>query len=167
MEGIKLMGVLWAPWRMKYILKEEEFDGCIFCLKEKGENLKERLILHVSKHALVIMNRYPYNNGHLMVAPLKHCSDPDALSMEEIMDCAELIRVCIRVLKKVMKPEGFNTGLNLGAAAGAGIEEHIHFHIVPRWVGDTNYMTVVGETRVIPEHILATYDKLYPHFQDI
>lgn len=159
------MDVLWAPWRMKYILKEEHFDGCIFCLKEEGEDLRERLILHVNETCLVIMNRYPYNNGHLMVAPLRHCANPDGLEPREMLEIMTLLRSSMQILRDVMHPEGFNVGLNVGAAAGAGVEDHMHFHIVPRWVGDTNYMTVAGEVRVIPEHLLATYDKLHPHFQ--
>ena len=159
------METLWAPWRMKYILKEERFDGCIFCLKGGNEDLRERLILHVSETCMVIMNRYPYNNGHLMVAPLKHCPNPEYLAPAEMLEIMELLRSSMAILRKVMSPEGFNVGLNLGIVAGAGVEDHMHFHIVPRWGGDTNYMTVVGEVRVIPEHILATYDKLHPHFQ--
>ncbi len=161
------MDTLWAPWRMKYILKEERFDGCIFCLKEGDEDLRERLILHVGERCMVIMNRYPYNNGHLMIAPLRHCADPSELEQDEMLEIMELLRASLDILRKVMTPQGFNVGLNLGSVAGAGVEDHMHFHIVPRWGGDTNYITVVGEVRVIPEHLLATYDNLFPHFQGL
>ena len=158
---------LWAPWRMQYILKKGKYKGCIFCVKEEQEDLRDRLILHVSEKALVIMNRFPYNNGHLLVAPLRHCAGLDDLSSEELLEVADLVRVATRILGKVMMPAGFNIGLNLGAAAGAGIADHLHFHVVPRWSGDTNYMAVVGEIRVIPEHLLATYDRLVPYFNDL
>jgi len=158
------MSVLWAPWRMQYILKHDKCEECIFCLKETNENHRERLILFTNKYALVMMNRYPYNNGHLLVAPLRHCASLDDLDSEELLGVVDLLRTSIQTLKEVMQPTGFNVGLNLGTTAGAGIEDHLHFHVVPRWAGDTNYMTVVGEIRVIPEHLLATYDRLYPYF---
>jgi ATP adenylyltransferase len=164
-EGIDAMNVLWAPWRMQYILKQDKCEGCIFCFKKANEGLRDRLILFASELALVIMNRYPYNNGHLLVAPVKHCASLDDLSSEELSGVADLMRASVRILKKAMQPTGFNLGLNLGAAAGAGVEDHLHFHVVPRWAGDTNYMTIVGEIRVIPEHLMVTYDKLYPYFK--
>ena len=112
------------------------------------------------------MNRFPYINGHLLIAPLRHVSALDALLSEEKLDLITMVEKSIGVLKEVMNPEGFNVGLNLGKVAGAGVEEHIHFHVVPRWGGDTNYMTVFGEVRVIPEHIQATYRKLSPFFKE-
>jgi len=111
------------------------------------------------------MNRYPYINGHLLVAPLRHVSSLDALLPEEKLDLITVVEKSIGILKEVMSPGGFNVGLNLGRVAGAGVEAHIHFHVVPRWSGDTNYMTVLGEVRVIPEHIQATYRKLLPFFR--
>ncbi len=161
------MDVLWAPWRMKYILKEEKFDGCIFCVNDEEEDLRDRLILRVTEKCLVIMNKYPYNNGHLMVAPRRHRANLDGLESEEMLEIMELLRSSMDILRQVMKPEGFNVGLNLGSVAGAGVEDHMHFHIVPRWGGDTNYMTVIGEVRVIPEHLWATYDKLKPYFDEL
>ena len=117
---------------MKYILKEEKFDGCIFCLTEESEDLRERLILHVGETCLVIMNRYPYNNGHLMIAPRKHCSNMNYLEPSEMMEIMELLRSSMQILNEVMKTEGFNVGLNVGGVAGAGIEDHMHFPHCPQ-----------------------------------
>jgi ATP adenylyltransferase len=125
------------------------------------------MILHVGALSMVMMNRYPYINGHLLVAPVKHIPDLESLSDEEAKDLMSTVRFSIGVLKKVMGPEGFNVGLNLGRVAGAGVEEHMHFHIVPRWNGDTNYMTVFGDVRVIPDHIESTFRKLLPYFEDL
>ena len=154
------MDVLWAPWRMEYILSENKEQGCIFCPGEDRSADEQRLILHVGNKTMVIMNKYPYNNGHLLVAPVRHVAALDQLSPEETLDLMTTVKRCIAVLRAVMRPEGFNVGLNLGRVAGAGVEDHLHFHIVPRWNGDTNYMTVLGEIRVIPEHLRQTYKKL-------
>jgi len=159
------MQVLWAPWRMEYIHSEGEAKGCIFCPGVEREQDESRLILHVGVQTMVMMNRFPYINGHLLVAPIRHVPALDRLSDEESLDLILMVRQSIGILKQVMKAEGFNVGLNLGRVAGAGVEEHIHFHIVPRWNGDTNYMTVFGEVRVIPEHIVETYRSLRPHFR--
>ena len=161
------MKVLWAPWRMKYIIDEENGDGCIFCTGEDRSEDEERLILYVGSRTMVMMNRFPYINGHLLVAPVRHVPGLDPLSDEESLDILLMVRKSIEILKKTMHPEGFNVGLNLGRVAGAGMEEHMHFHIVPRWKGDTNYMTVLGEVRVIPEHIGETFKKLRPYFDDL
>lgn len=158
------MKVLWAPWRMEYILSDEKTGSCIFCPGEDRRQDPERLILHVGPRTMVIMNRFPYNNGHLLVAPCRHVADLDALLPEELLDLLLTLRRSCAVLQEVMHPEGFNVGLNLGRVAGAGVEDHLHFHIVPRWNGDTNCMTVLGEVRVIPEHIRETYQKLQPRF---
>jgi ATP adenylyltransferase len=149
---------------MGYILSNQKDQDCIFC-PGKNRNLdEERLILHVGKRTLVMMNRFPYNNGHLLVAPIRHVSGLDQLDEEGTLDLLLTVRRSIEVLKEAMSPEGFNVGLNLGHVAGAGVEEHMHFHIVPRWKGDTNYMTVLDDVRVIPEHIQETYRKLRPAF---
>ncbi|MFC1884642.1 HIT domain-containing protein [Thermodesulfobacteriota bacterium] len=161
------MRVLWAPWRMEYILSEKNEAGCIFCAGDDRSQDSERLILHVGALSLVMMNRYPYINGHLLVAPLRHIPDLESLSEEEAKDLMKTVSFSIGVLKKVIRPEGFNVGLNLGRVAGAGVEEHMHFHIVPRWNGDTNYMTVLGEVRVVPDHIESTFQKLSPYFTDL
>ena len=159
-----IVKVLWAPWRMRYILSDEEGDNCIFCPGDNRKEDEKRLILYVSPHTMVIMNRYPYNNGHLLVAPVRHVSGLESLSDMETLEFLQIVRKSIDVLKEIMAPEGFNVGLNLGRVAGAGMEEHMHFHIVPRWNGDTNFMTVHGDVRVIPEHIKETYKKLRPCF---
>jgi len=161
------MKVLWAPWRMEYILSEEKEGSCIFCPGDDRTQDEERLILYVGSLSMVMMNRYPYNNGHLLVAPIKHVKGLEDLSHEETLDILLMVRRSITILKDIMNPEGFNVGLNLGRVAGAGMEEHMHFHIVPRWNGDNNYMTVVGEVRVIPEHIIETYGRLRPYFEKI
>lgn len=161
------MQVLWAPWRMEYILADQKGGECIFCTGEDRSGDMDRLILHVDDLTMVMMNRFPYTNGHLLVAPRKHVPGLEALSNEESLDLLLMVGSSIGVLKKVIGPEGFNVGLNLGKVAGAGVEDHLHFHIVPRWNGDTNYMTVFGEVRVIPEHIRETYRKLRPHFEGI
>ncbi len=161
------MKVLWAPWRMDYILSNEKGEGCIFCPGEDREMDEERLILYMGSTTMVMMNRYPYINGHLLVAPIRHVKGLELLSEEESLDLLVTVRKSIEILKKAINAEGFNVGLNLGKVAGAGVEEHLHFHIVPRWNGDTNYMTVFGEVRVIPEHIRETHRKLRPYFDKI
>lgn len=160
------MKVLWAPWRMEYILSDKEEGECIFCPGRDRSQDEERLILHVGSLTMVVMNRYPYNNGHLLVAPCRHVAGLEELSPEETQGLMANVRRSIRALKAVMAPEGFNVGLNLGQVAGAGMEDHLHFHIVPRWNGDTNLMTVVGDVRVIPEHIRDSYEKLRVHFTE-
>lgn len=161
------MKVLWAPWRMEYILSEEKGESCIFCPGDDRAQDEERLMLYVGSLSMVMMNRFPYNNGHLLVAPIKHVKGLEDLSHEETLDILLMVRRSINILKETMNPEGFNVGLNLGRVAGAGMEEHMHFHIVPRWNGDNNYMTVVGEVRVIPEHINETYGRLRPYFEKL
>lgn len=159
------MKVLWAPWRMDYILSDEKGGDCIFCIGDDRSKDQERLILHIGSMTMVMMNRFPYINGHLLVAPIRHVPELGQLSEQESLDLVLMVKRSIDILKKVMKPEGFNVGLNLGRVAGAGVEDHMHFHIVPRWNGDTNYMTVLGEVRVIPEHIDDTYKKLREYFK--
>ena len=159
------MKTLWAPWRMGYILSDKKQDDCILCPGNDRSKDEERLIQYVGSLTMVIMNKYPYNNGHLLVSPIRHVPGLDQLSDEESLDLLQMVRKSIDVLKKVMNPEGFNVGLNLGIVAGAGLEDHMHFHIVPRWNGDTNCMTVLGEVRVIPEHIKETYKKLRVEFR--
>lgn len=160
------MQSLWAPWRMTYILGEEKPDGCIFCLARDGVGADD-LVLGVDRTNLVMMNKYPYSNGHLLIAPHRHVSRLEALKSHELNDLIQLVTLATGALRQLMNPDGFNVGLNLGRAAGAGIEEHLHFHVVPRWNGDTNFMTVLGEVRSIPEHIQASRDKLRPFFKDM
>jgi len=154
---------LWAPWRMDYI-RGPKTKGCIFCAKP-GENAdRENLILCRGQHCFVMMNRYPYNNGHLMVAPYDHVDTPTQLPADVLLELMQLVNLCVQALKETMLPDGFNIGMNVGAAAGAGIKDHIHMHIVPRWVGDTNYMPVCADTRVIVEGLFERYDQLKPVF---
>lgn len=155
---------LWAPWRMEYILGKRE-PYCIFCPEGDGLSDEERLILYRGRRTMVMMNKYPYNNGHLLVAPWRHVAALEDLTDEEIADLMKKVQTCVRILRRTMRPDGFNVGLNLGAAAGAGVESHLHFHVVPRWEGDTNFMTVFADVRSIPEHLRQTYDKLRPHFE--
>ena len=157
------MKTMWAPWRIEYILADKE-DGCIFCDAIDQQN---NLTLFSGEVTMVMMNKFPYINGHLLAAPVRHVSTLDQLSKTEMGELLAIVDQSVSILKSVMQPDGFNVGLNLGKVAGAGVEEHLHFHIVPRWFGDTNALTVFGEVRVIPEHIKATYNNLKPHFNKI
>lgn len=160
------MKVLWAPWRMEYILGEDKPKGCIFC-PWPDENLAERLVLFSGRLTRVMMNKFPYINGHLLISPLRHVPGMDDLAPEELLDLQIKLRQALAILKKTMRPDGFNVGLNLGLVAGAGVESHLHWHIVPRWHGDTNYIPVFAEVRVIPEHFRQTYERLAPHFKEL
>ena len=160
------MKVVWAPWRMEYVGSDQEREGCIFCPGHDRAQDEKKLILYRGEWSIVLMNRFPYSNGHLLVAPLRHISSFDALSQDEKLDLLNMVERSLSALKEVMDPAGFNIGMNLGKVAGAGVEDHMHFHVVPRWSGDTNYMTVLGEVRIIPEHIRATYEKLLPFFKE-
>jgi len=157
------MEVLWAPWRLDYILGPKP-DACVFCLPEHTGEDVERLILYRGKYNFVIMNKYPYNNGHLMVTPYRHVMHLADLTRDEAHENMDLVQVCTSVLKEHFNPGGINVGLNLGEAAGAGIREHLHFHLVPRWNGDSSFMAVMNETRVVPEHLQSTYTNLKPYF---
>jgi ATP adenylyltransferase len=159
------MRYLWAPWRMDYILKEKP-KGCIFCKKLLERKDEKNLILWKGDYAFVIMNKFPYNNGHLMVVPNRHCIDLDQLGNEEFQELSFLLKASTQVLKECFYPHGFNIGMNIGKVGGAG-EEHIHFHIVPRWAGDTNFMPVLGETKIIPEYLEKTYQKLHSAFKNL
>jgi ATP adenylyltransferase len=161
------MQQLWAPWRMAYIDDGAKEPGCIFCTKYQQSDLRAGLVLTHSRHTVVMMNKYPYNNGHLLVAPKRHESNLASLPREEYGDLSEVLRRAIEITKQVYHPGGLNVGMNLGKCAGAGIEDHLHWHIVPRWDGDTNFMPVVGETRVMPQHLADSYDRLAQHFQNL
>jgi ATP adenylyltransferase len=155
---------LWAPWRMAYITAGKH-EGCIFCDKPKEDRDAENLILYRSDAAFVMINAYPYNNGHLMVVPYTHCSDLLDLKEAELAEMMLLSRLCTRVLDQACHPEGYNLGINLGRVAGAGIADHVHIHIVPRWQGDTNFMTAVADTKVLPQSLKDTYHMLHPFFK--
>lgn len=160
------MHILWAPWRMEYIKSPRKHtSSCVFCEKLHDNRDRENLLLHRSSHSFVIMNPFPYNNGHLMVLPNEHVPDMNKLSDEGMLDFIKTTRFCIDCLQSSMMPEGFNIGINFGKVAGAGLGEHMHLHIVPRWAGDASFITVIGETRVIPEHVARTYDMLADIFR--
>lgn len=162
------MKILWAPWRMKYIrrFEDKEDDGCFFCKGVQQNKDKENLILYRGRSCFIILNKYPYTSGHLMVAPYKHVGDLEKLSEDEICELMKLIILSIKILRREYKPSGLNIGANIGRAAGAGVEDHVHFHIVPRWVGDTNFMPVISETKIIPELPEETYDRLIKYFKE-
>ena len=160
------MDVLWAPWRMEYIKSSpKQTSSCVFCEKLHDSKDRENLLLHRSSHSFVVMNLFPYSNGHLMVLPNDHVPGMEKLSDEGLLDFMKTMQLSLDCLQKAMMPEGFNVGINFGKVAGAGLGEHMHLHIVPRWAGDTSFMTVVGETRVIPEHVTSTYDTLAEIFR--
>jgi len=150
---------LWAPWRAKYILNKKGKE-CIFCQKSKEAKDEENYILLRGKKCLVVLNIFPYNNGHLMIAPYRHISSIEELGKEEAAEMMEVLSRMIVLLKEVLHPEGFNVGINLGDVAGAGIVDHLHLHIVPRWKGDCTFMPVLSETKVISEALKKTYEKL-------
>jgi ATP adenylyltransferase len=167
--GLSANGLrLWAPWRYQYISSAAKQDSCIFCFGDiaKAER-KRRLILHFEEHAVVMLNRYPYNNGHLMVAPRRHVASPELLTREERGIIGELVTDCCTNLRAAMNPSGINLGANLGRSAGAGIADHMHWHIVPRWDGDTNFMPVLASTRVLSQHLESSFETLAPLFKDI
>ena len=150
---------LWAPWRMRYILGEKTGE-CLFCAKAKESKDRENYIVYRGQRGFIILNIYPYNNGHLMIAPYQHVASLEDLGEETLTELMLLLNKSLRLLRQVMDPQGFNIGINLGKAAGAGIVEHVHIHVVPRWEGDTNFMPVFAETKVIPELLDQTYEKL-------
>ena len=160
------MDRIWAPWRMEYITGAAGQGGnkCFLCLD--GQDDEKVLIVERFGNAFVLMNRYPYSNGHLMVVPNRHVGSVEELSDEELLDMMRLVKKSSSILKKEMSANGLNIGINMGKAAGAGLEEHIHIHIVPRWFGDTNFMPVFSETRVISEHLYETYRRLKERFAE-
>ncbi|KPK34890.1 MAG: HIT family hydrolase [Nitrospira bacterium SG8_35_1] len=163
---------LWAPWRMEYILDDTKHDVCLFCdVSKKDKNRvnktrdRKNLILHRGKKSFIMLNKYPYNSGHVMVVPYFHTSTFEGLSDDVLFDLIKNVEQSTRILKEVLNPDGFNMGLNFGKVAGAGMESHMHIHVVPRWTGDTDSMPIIAETRVMPEHLRKTYNKLVGHFQ--
>ena len=154
------MKVLWAPWRMVYLSSVDEEKACLFCRVAEQTPSPENLLLVKTDHALLMLNKFPYNSGHLMVAPLRHVARYEDLRDEELLAMDHLTQKALRVLREVFSPHAFNLGMNLGRIAGAGIDQHLHLHIVPRWQGDTNFMPVIADTKVIPEALEATYVRL-------
>ncbi len=157
---------MWAPWRIQYIKEATgpKTEGCFLCDNPRGKDDEKNLVLYHSKLNFVIMNRYPYNAGHLMVAPLRHCGLLEGLEPAERDEHFMIVTRCVAVLRESFHCDGFNVGLNLGRVAGAGMDQHIHTHIVPRWNGDTNFMPILADTKVINEAIGETYNMLKPHF---
>jgi ATP adenylyltransferase len=162
------MDRLWAPWRLGYIVNNsKDHDNCFLCGSLKQNDDRKNYVLFRGRHSFVILNLYPYNNGHLLVVPYTHVPDMNALSVDELTDLMKSTQLSLNALKQDMNPEGFNVGINIGKVAGAGLPEHMHIQIVPRWSGDTSYLTVFDETRVMPELLEKTYERLRPYFDKI
>jgi len=158
---------LWSPWRARYIASgvDAQRDGCVFCLiAAKPADDETNFVLHRAEHCFVLLNLYPYITGHLMVVPYLHTNEFDSIAKEISDELMDMTKRAQTALREVYSPSGFNMGMNLGSAAGAGIADHLHIHLLPRWSGDTNFMTTVGEARVIPEDLSTTYSKLRPRF---
>ncbi len=158
-----IMERLWAPWRLEYIVGAKT-EGCIFCVFPQQNDDAKNHILRRGKQAFVIMNAFPYSNGHLLIAPYRHIACLTDLTDDENLEMMQLAQLSCNALTEVCRPDGFNLGMNLGTAAGAGIADHLHMHIVPRWTGDTNFMPVFADVKVIPEALQTTYDKLKERF---
>lgn len=159
------MDPLWAPWRASYILAArpaEQAAACFLCEGLKTDHDRQNLIIRRTKSCAVVLNRFPYNNGHLLVAPRLHKARLEELATEELQDLMETLRNMVAILEQRMRPDGFNIGLNLGAAAGAGLPGHLHWHIVPRWIGDTNFMPLFADAKVISQSLDSLYDLLGP-----
>lgn len=159
------MKQLWAPWRIDYILGPKP-DECVFCLPSEQED-EERLVLYRGKSCFVIMNKFPYNNGHIMVCPYRHVMAIEDLTPEESSEAMSLLQKCAAILRAHFNCEGINIGLNQGQAAGAGVREHLHFHLVPRWNGDSSFIAVMDEVRTMPQHLSETYRALAPRFKQM
>ncbi|HEY8186629.1 MAG TPA: HIT domain-containing protein [Pyrinomonadaceae bacterium] len=163
------MDTLWSPWRYEYLASGEaakkETNGCIFCkLRDETDKDETNFIIHRASYNFIVLNRYPYISGHLLIVPYEHVGELDAATKETTNELMELTKRSQTALRDAYQPTGFNIGMNLGRSAGAGIVDHIHIHILPRWVGDTNFMSTVGDTRVIPEDLSTTYEKLRTRF---
>lgn len=150
---------LWAPWRLEYVSQADELLGCPICAEAAGE-VEETLVVHRGRHALAFLNKYPYSSGHLIVAPYAHVGELDELGDESALEIHRLSLAALAALRALYRPSGFNLGWNIGRAAGAGIPEHVHLHVVPRWAGDTSFMPVLADAKVIPEHLLETRERL-------
>ena len=160
------MKQVWAPWRIKYILGKKQ-KKCFLCVRKTKDYARKQLILKESKHALVMLNKYPYTAGHLMVVTRKHVPCLETLTQDELTDFFMLVRFSSSALMKAINPDGMNMGANIGKAAGAGAEDHFHFHIVARWNGDNNFLPVLGKTMVMSEYLEKTYDRLLPFFKKV
>jgi ATP adenylyltransferase len=150
---------LWAPWRLEYVTQADELPGCFLCAETAGE-LAESLVVHRGERAFAVLNKYPYSSGHLVVAPYAHVGELESLDDETALEIHRLSLQALAALRAAYRPGGFNLGWNIGRVAGAGVPDHVHLHVVPRWAGDTSFMPVLGDAKVIPEHLLATRDRL-------
>jgi ATP adenylyltransferase len=151
---------LWAPWRLEYVVQADEQPGCVFCLEAEGALGDASLVVHRGDRVLVLLNKFPYSSGHLMIAPARHEGDLAALAPGEVEEVHALTVAALEALRRVYAPDAFNVGWNLGAIAGGSIAGHLHEHVVPRWSGDTNFMPVLADVKVVPEHLLTTRDRL-------
>ncbi len=157
---------MWAPWRIGYVTGDRP-AGCVFCNKIKADEDTKEFVLYRGRHNIIVLNTFPYNSGHLMVVPHSHVGDLSELPEEEQVELWELTALAVRALQQTLYPDGLNIGMNLGEAAGAGISEHLHMHIVPRWNGDTNFMTTCAETRVVPQSLEDSYRQLRPVIEEL
>lgn len=155
-----------TPWREEYVKKVFKMKRCIFCQALKQKNDRKCFILYRGKHNFILLNKYPYTPGHLMIAPNEHLDSIVSAEKESTEEMIELLKKCLRILKEQYNPQGFNTGMNIGHSAGAGVADHYHLHIIPRWVGDSNFMPLIGKTKVVLQDLYTTYDRLLPHFKD-
>jgi len=160
------MDYLWTPWRYQYITTAGEAVGCVLCEASRTADDRAWLVAHRAAHNFVILNRFPYTNGHVMVVPYEHVATLEELADDTLVEMARLARTCAKHLRSIYHPEGLNLGMNIGRSAGAGIADHLHLHIMPRWTGDTNFMTTVAETRVLPEELEVTWEKLKGAFAE-
>jgi ATP adenylyltransferase len=152
---------LWAPWRLEYVTQADEQEGCVFCLEAGGDlDTGRSLLVRDGTEAIALLNKYPYSSGHLMVAPKRHVGELADLTSDEVLELHALAVTAVDVLGRLYGPGGFNLGWNLGRIAGAGIADHVHLHVVPRWAGDTNFMPVLADVKVVPEHLLVTRDRM-------
>ena len=158
------MDWLWTPWRYRYVSKASPTDACIFCEKSAQNDDEKNLIIHRGERCFVLLNLFPYTSGHLMIAPYEHVDSLAKVNEDAALEMMRLARAAERHLRDTYKPQGLNMGMNLGECAGAGIAEHIHMHVLPRWIGDSNFMTTIGETRVMPEDLTETYRRLKAAF---
>ncbi|NPA32090.1 MAG: HIT domain-containing protein [Aquificae bacterium] len=156
------MKILWAPWRKAYVENVDKIEGCFLChaLSQPPEKWKEVLLVYKGKKAFIVLNKYPYNTGHLMIVPTKHTGDYEDIDDQTALEMHKLLKLSLRALKEEYRAHGFNVGYNIGRAAGAGLEDHLHLHVVPRWFGDTNFMPVLAETKVISEALSETYERV-------
>ena len=158
--------ILWTPWRMKYIVGGERREGCVFC-RIQGMSDREALILYRGRTAYVVLNKYPYNTGHAMVVPYRHVASPEDLTSDEMYEIGVLVRATMKAIRREYRPHAFNIGANVGEPAGAGIAGHFHVHIVPRWCGDTNYTLILARTKVLPESLERTWERLRPRMEEV